>query len=91
MSNSQVGRTVSLRRVNPSTVIIETPKYWLLFSYETLVAYDNKEDGIIYITDEKFGNTTTTQINKFVGGRWQKQVMEGVVKVVKQKILEAMV
>lgn len=91
--------TVRLVRRGPSTVVIETPKYWLLFSYETLIAYDDKATRIIsFITKDRNGesfghngNTTMKALNAFLGDRWQKAVMNGTAKEVTPDELEAMV
>ena len=37
----------------------------LFFSYETLVAV--RTQSTVYVTDEKYSNTTTQHINKWVG------------------------
>jgi hypothetical protein len=89
---------VRLVRKNPSTVVIETPKYWLLFSYETLIAYDDKTTNIIsFVTKDRSGkpfgntgNTTLKALNWFLGNKWQKAVMNGTAKEVTPDELEAM-
>lgn len=89
-------RTVRLIRWNPSTVIVETPKYWLLFSFETLIAYDDKATNIIYFSSKDhlglpYGTTTIINLNKFMGNiKWQKAVMNGTAKEVTPEALEAM-
>jgi len=91
-----IKRTVKLIKWNPSTIIVETPKYWLLFSYETLIAYDDKATNIISFSSKNhlgmpYGTTTIKALNAFLGHkRWQKAVMDGTAKEVSQEVLEAM-
>ena len=90
---------VRLMRHNANTVVVETPKFWLIFSYTTLIAYDDKETNIISFCAKNqnghpFGtnsNTTIAALNWFLGRKWQKAVLEGLAKEVTRAELEAMV
>lgn len=48
--------------------LVTTPKYEVLFSYETPVAALEIANGKLYRTDKKWSVTTSRQINKWLGG-----------------------
>ena len=57
---------LKLNPIKPNMTEIETDKYKVLFSYQTPVAYSDKQTQKIYETNKKWSRTTTRHIKLWV-------------------------
>lgn len=55
---------------------INTDKVRVLVSYETPVAYQDKETGLFYKTEKKWSVTTSRHINKWLDGQEAKEICQ---------------
>ena len=52
-----------------NTRVIQGKDFDYLYSYETLVAVEKKDTGLLFVTDEWYSQTTSKHINKWIDGR----------------------
>jgi len=59
---------IGLKQIAPNMSELDVGNYLVLFSYSTPVAYLDKSSGQYFKTDERFSNTTSRHISKWLAG-----------------------
>ena len=60
---------IKLQPIGSNMTQLDVGNFVILFSYDTPVAYLDNGTGIYYQTDQKFSNTTSKHINKWLAGQ----------------------
>lgn len=60
---------MKVKNIGSNQTEVETSRYVILVSYQTNVAYQDKETGLFFKTSKKWSNTTSKHITRWLDGR----------------------